>query len=62
MSRLLSGRRLNPPAELVLFDPLANRALDPTSKPADAHWVTHTATSTGSPTSATTPATARWIG
>src|SRR5207247_6290587 len=39
MRRLLTGRRLDPTAERVLFALVANRALAPSSKLAAAHWV-----------------------
>jgi len=38
MRRLLTGRRLDPSAERVLFALVANRALAPSSKLAAAHW------------------------
>jgi hypothetical protein len=38
MRRLLSGRRLDPGAERVLFGLVANRALAPSSKLAAAGW------------------------
>jgi Transposase DDE domain len=39
MRRLLTGRRLDPSAERVLFALVANRALAPSSKLAAAHWI-----------------------
>jgi hypothetical protein len=39
MRRLLKGRRLDERAERVLFALVCNRALDPSSKLAAAHWV-----------------------
>lgn len=39
MRRLPTGRRLDPPAERVLFALVANRALAPSSKLAAASWI-----------------------
>src|SRR6266568_929991 len=41
MVKLLSGRRLDPRVERVLFGLVANRALQPSSKLAAAEWITH---------------------
>ena len=41
MVKLLSGRRLDPRVERVLFGLVANRALAPSSKLAAAAWITH---------------------
>ncbi len=41
MVKLLSGRRLDPRVERVLFGLVANRALQPSSKLAAAAWITH---------------------
>src|SRR3954471_10365273 len=41
MSRLLATRRGNSPFERVLFGPVANRALAPSSKLAAADWINH---------------------
>jgi hypothetical protein len=41
MAKLLTGRRLDPRAERVLFGLVANRALAPSSKLAAAAWITH---------------------
>jgi hypothetical protein len=62
MAGLLKGRRLDGAAERVLFALVANRALEPLSKLAATAWVSERAGSTACPTSATTPATARWTG
>src|SRR6266540_3361109 len=42
MVKLLSGRRLDPRVERVLFGLVANRALQPSSKLAAAAWITVT--------------------
>ncbi len=41
MAKLLTGRRLDPRAERVLFGLVANRALAPSSKLAAATWISH---------------------
>src|SRR6266571_5076833 len=41
MANLLTGRRLDPRAERVLFGLVANRALAPSSKLAAATWISH---------------------
>ncbi len=41
MAKLLSGRRLDPRVERVLFGLVCNRALAPASKLAAAEWITH---------------------
>src|SRR6266542_3227115 len=41
MAKLLSGRRLDPRVERVLFGLVANRALAPSSKLAAAAWISH---------------------
>ena len=41
MANLLSGRRLDPRVERVLFGLVANRALQPSSKLAATAWITH---------------------
>ncbi len=43
MTRLLSGRKLDPRVERVLVALVANRALEPGSKLAAARWVTRRA-------------------
>ena len=49
MRRLLKGRRLDEPAERVLFALVANRALAPSSKLAAARWVNEDVVITGLP-------------
>jgi hypothetical protein len=49
MARLLTGRKLDPRVERVLFALVANRALDPSSKMAAAGWVNRRAHIDGLP-------------
>ncbi len=49
LRRLLTGRRLDPSAERVLFALAANRALAPSSKLAAAGWISQDAWITGLP-------------
>ena len=49
MARLLTGRKLDPRVERVLFALVANRALDPSSKMAAASWVNRRAHIDGLP-------------
>ncbi len=50
MAKLLSGRRLDPRVERVLFGLVCNRALAPASKLAAAEWITHDVHIDGLPT------------